>query len=172
MEKKVKVNIIIIVLLLITIGLAGYICYDKLLNKKDNLNDVSNCETAVNIDENNKDEVSNSEKKNETNIKEDEVITNNYVNKVYGNANIYKTIILFSTGNCVYTSYYNYASKCNYIIEGDKIFITHTHIGTSRDNNLENEVYLVYNDENNQEYIISENDNDRNNALKYLKTEE
>ena len=176
-NKKGKGSIIvIIILILLVLALSGYICYDKFLSKEDNTkvtnNDSNAKETDVTSNEDNntvaeKDVTNNSEEKDVTNSEENN--NKKYVNKVYANANIDYYMVLFDDGKCVCASSYSYTSVCDYYIEDNKIFVARSSIGARKDNTKTNEVFVIYNDSNNQEHINLENSNDQNSALKYLK---
>ena len=173
--------VVIIILILLVLALSGYICYDKFLSKEDNTkvtnNDSNAKETDVTSNEDNNTVAENDVTTNEDNntVAENDVTTNEendtkkYVNKVYANANTKNYIVLFNDGKCVITSYMNYTAKCNYYIEDNKIYLTRGNVGASRYDNKTNEVYKIFNDENNNENIIYENSTDENSALKYLK---
>ena len=176
-NKKGKGSIIvIIILILLVLALSGYICYDKFLSKEDNTkvtnNDSNAKETDVTSNEDNntvaeKDVTNNSEEKDVTTNEEND--TKKYVNKVYANANIDYYMVLFDDGKCVCASSYSYTSVCDYYIEDNKIFVARSSIGARKDNTKTNEVFVIYNDSNNQEHINLENSTDQNSALKYLK---
>ena len=173
--------VVIIILILLVLALSGYICYDKFLSKEDN--------TKVTNNDSNEKEDNTKVTNNDSNAKETDVTTNEdnntvaennvttneendtkkYVNKVYANANTKNYIVLFNDGKCVITSNMNYTAKCNYYIEDNKIYLTRSNVGASRYDNKTNEVYKIFNDENNNENIINENSTDENSALKYLK---
>ena len=155
--------IIIVILIILVLGLAGYICYDKFLAKKENTSITNNCE-AEKSDKTTDDDVNNNTENS----------SKQYVNKVYANSNYGNTnknveIVLFENGKCVYTYVHSAASKCSYYIEDNKIYITRTNFGVSREVTEENEIFIIYNDHNNEEHIILENETDQNNSLKYLK---
>ena len=78
-------------------------------------------------------------------------------------------MVLFDDGKCVCSSSYSYTSVCDYYIEDNKIFVARSSIGARKDNTKTNEVFVIYNDSNNQEHINLENSTDQNSALKYLK---
>lgn len=167
--------VVIIILILLVLVLSGYICYDKFLSKEDNTkvtnNDSNAKETDVtsNEDKNTvaEKDVTNSEEKDVTNSEENN--NKKYVNKVYANANIDYYMVLFDDGKCVCSSSYSYTSVCDYYIEDNKIFVARSSIGARKDNTKTNEVFVIYNDSNNQEHINLENSTDQNSALKYLK---
>lgn len=170
--------IIIVILIILVLGLAGYICYDKFLAKKENTSITNNCE-AEKSDKTTDDNVNNDTEKSDKTTDDD--VNNNtensskqYVNKVYANSNYGNTnknveIVLFENGKCVYTYVHSAASKCSYYIEDNKIYITRTNFGVSREVTEENEIFIIYNDHNNEEHIILENETDQNTSLKYLK---
>ena len=155
--------IIIVILIILVLGLAGYICYDKFLAKKENTSITNNCE-AEKSDKTTDDDVNNNTENS----------SKQYVNKVYANSNYGNTnknveIVLFENGKCVYTYVHSAASKSSYYIEDNKIYITRTNFGVSREVTEENEIFIIYNDHNNEEHIILENETDQNTSLKYLK---
>ena len=167
--------IVIIILILLVLALSGYICYDKFLSKEDNTkvtnNDSNAKETDVTSNEENNTVAENDVTTNEENDlnTNEENDTKKYVNKIYANANTKHNIVLFNDGKCVITSSMDYTAKCNYYIEDNKIYLTRSNVGASRYDNKTNEVYKIFNDENNNEHIINENSTDENSALKYLK---
>ena len=166
--------VVIIILILLVLALSGYICYDKFLSKEDNTNVTNDYDkekdnkvpenNATNVEEK---DVTNSEEKDVTNSEENN--NKKYVNKVYANANIDYYMVLFDDGKCVCSSSYSYTSVCDYYIEDNKIFVARSSIGARKDNTKTNEVFVIYNDSNNQEHINLENSTDQNSALKYLK---
>lgn len=174
-NKKGKGSIIvIIILILLVLALSGYICYDKFLSKEDNTKVTNDYDkgkdnkvpenNATNVEEK---DVTYSEEKDVTNSEENN--NKKYVNKVYANANIDYYMVLFDDGKCVCASSYSYTSVCDYYIEDNKIFVARSSIGARKDNTKTNEVFVIYNDSNNQEHINLENSTDQNSALKYLK---
>lgn len=159
--------VVIIILILLVLALSGYICYDKFLSKEDNTKVTNNDSNAKETDVTSNEDNNTVAENDVTNSEEND--TKKYVNKVYANANIDYYMVLFDDGKCVCSSSYSYTSVCDYYIEDNKIFVARSSIGARKDNTKTNEVFVIYNDSNNQEHINLENSNDQNYALKYLK---
>lgn len=165
-EKKCSNSVLVIILLILVIGLSGFVAYDKLLNKSDNK--ITKCEKELNALKKEK----NTTTKENTTTEEDttknessttEVDDTKYTEKMYSSGN--SKITLFKSGNCVVASGYEYTAKCKYYVENNILYITRQNAGIG-DGSESTSTYNIIVD-GNEEYIeLSTNKNER---LKLLK---
>lgn len=159
-EKKCSNSVLVIILLILVIGLSGFVAYDKLLNKSDNK--ITKCEKELNALKNEKNTTTEEDTtKNESSTTE--VDDTKYTEKMYSSEN--SKITLFKSGNCVVASGYEYTAKCKYYVENNILYITRQNAGIG-DGSESTSTYNIIVD-GNEEYIeLSTNKNER---LKLLK---
>ena len=159
-EKKCSNSVLVIILLILVIGLSGFVAYDKLLNKSDNK--ITKCEKELNALKKEKNTTTKEDTtKNESSTTE--VDDTKYTEKMYSSGN--SKITLFKSGNCVVASGYEYTAKCKYYVENNILYITRQNAGIG-DGSESTSTYNIIVD-GNEEYIeLSTNKNER---LKLLK---
>lgn len=159
-QKKSGNTGLIVILLLAVLGLAGYVCYDKLMEKKDSK--ITECEKELKALKAEK----NTTTKEETTETENTTTTTNdskYTEKVYSKEN--GVITLFKSGKCVVTSNYEYTAKCSYSLDNNTLTITRQNTGIG-DGSEKTYTYSVIT-EGNEEYI--QLGSDKNERFKLLK---
>lgn len=156
-QKKSGNTGLIVILLLAVLGLAGYVCYDKLMEKKDSK--ITECEKELKALKSEK----NTTTKEETTETENTTNDSKYTEKVYSKEN--SKIVLFKSGKCVVTSNYEYTAKCSYSLDNNTLTITRQNTGIG-DGSEKTYTYSVITD-GNEEYI--QLGSDKNERFKLLK---
>lgn len=162
-EKKGCNKVLVVILLLIIVGLAGFICYDKLVNNK-----TTKCEKELK-ELKNKQNSSNKkkeEKAKDENKKEDTTTSDDskHAEKVYADGNG-TTIVLFKSGNCIVAGTNEFTPDCTYYIENNKVLLTRSATGPS-DGSKKTYTYSISVD-GSEEYLQS--DDNQNTRFKCLK---